>query len=104
MNQPKFLSLSAKSTVEGTVIFPPAIPKRNDANACPMGAAAALLRGPTVYAVVALKLRGVAELVGETPKRFSGLKRNSPPNLIWCVPLILYTVAPALRVSVFLYS
>src|SRR5260370_16782803 len=69
-----------------------------------MGAAAALLKGPTVYDVPALKLRGVLELVGETPARFSGSKRNSPPNLIWCAPQILYMVTPALRVSVSLYS
>jgi len=43
-------------------------------------------------------LSGVLEVVGETPARFSGLTRNSPPNLTWWAPCILLKVAPALRV------
>jgi hypothetical protein len=45
--------------------------------------AAAVLKGPTVWAVVALSEKGVAPFVGETPVRFSGSNRYSPPNLSW---------------------
>src|SRR5450432_59274 len=84
---------SARLLAAGRVSVPDeGKPYSRDASAWPRGEGAALSSGPAVYASVKPNSRPVDELPDHW---LSGYRRNSPPNLKSCAPLILSNVTAA---------